>query len=145
MSIDSTISIKLTNKISAVEIIKSLMTYGWTLNDYGKVSYLPLGDNDDFNWQSENISIDTLFDIVRNKELLGEMVGVMLTWEDSLIGGSFLFDNDKSVMFNICINRKKIIGYDDYNMTNVNWYIERLIPAINSDRTKVEAFTYKQF
>lgn len=145
MSIDSTISIKLTNKISAVEIIKSLMTYGWTLNDYGKVSYLPLGDNDDFNWQSENISIDTLFDIVRNKELLGEMVGVMLTWEDSLIGGSFLFDNDKSFTFNICINRKIIIGYDDYNMTNVSWYIERLIPAINSDRIKVEAFTYQQF
>lgn len=48
MLVDASIDIKLAKmqncKITSVEIIKRLLKFGWTLNDNGKVSYLPLGD-----------------------------------------------------------------------------------------------------
>jgi hypothetical protein len=63
MSIEASINIKLVEltyeneNFSSIKIINLLLNFGWTFNDYGKMSYLPIGDNDNFDWKREEISI----------------------------------------------------------------------------------------
>ncbi|HOQ01556.1 MAG TPA: hypothetical protein PK604_12200 [Acetivibrio clariflavus] len=57
----------------------------------GKVSFLPLGDNDDYDWQSEEIDLEQLMDIIDKKEKQNEVIGVILYWDKSSIGMQLLF------------------------------------------------------
>ena len=54
MSVQASIDIEFANLSqnpkSPTDIIKMLLDGGWTLNDNGGISYLPVGDNDDFDW-----------------------------------------------------------------------------------------------
>jgi hypothetical protein len=92
MAVSASIDIRLGNQdvpISKSQLIKQLLDFGWTLNDCGKVSYLPIGDEDRFDWQREEISIESLMAILDEKEKHGETIGVAMTWQNSCIGGSF--------------------------------------------------------
>ncbi len=35
-----------------MELIQSLLSFGWELNHYGEVVYPPVGDDDSFSWKS---------------------------------------------------------------------------------------------
>ena len=36
---------------SILELIEVFLNNGWSVKDHGHISYLPLGDEDAFNWQ----------------------------------------------------------------------------------------------
>lgn len=61
MSASASIDIRLGNRkdvpMSKVQLIKLLLGFGWTLNDCGEVSYLPVGDEERFDWQRESKSV----------------------------------------------------------------------------------------
>ena len=97
MSISATININLarhkSQDISTFEIIKVLKDFGWSLTHDGYTSYLPLGDKDDFEWQSKkNMNFDSVKKLILMKESSEELIGIILTWQTSDIGGVFLFD-----------------------------------------------------
>lgn len=108
-----------------LQLIKELVHLGWTLNNFGSTYYLPLHDRNEFNWQIENISDDELFSILENKHALDEMIGISMLWKESNSGGEFLFYKDK-LIFSITVNRQIFLE----NITNVNWYLEKIIPCI---------------
>ena len=66
MSISASIDLKFlgygSKQISIKKIIQLLLNFGWTLKDNGKVSYLPLGDDDNFNWLHEDINLEKFLD-----------------------------------------------------------------------------------
>lgn len=129
---------------SAVEIINSLLRCNWTTNDNEKISYLPLGDNDAYDWQNESICSEHLVEIINEKERQNEVIGVVLTWEKSDIGMHILVLNNRDLSFNLSMNRKRINDDLELNMTDVNWYLERIMPAFRGENYIVESVTFEQ-
>lgn len=151
MSISASIDIKFVqcenNSISSIAILQKLLQFGWTFSDYGMVSYLPVGDNDDYDWQRENISTDSIMKILSIKEQKKENIGVVLTWKDTDIGGQFLLWNDGNLSINLTMNLKRLDGIDEINninITDVSWYFARIIPAFIDKELSVESFSYHE-
>ena len=125
-SIDLHLARPLANVSSA---LSSLKQAGWKADDGGEISYLPLGDDGDFDWRSAPLDEGSLVDtIVQSKERAGELVGIVLTWEDSGVGGQFLFNPDhRSVNVVLSNNRKLLDGCERF--TDLSWYLSRILPA----------------
>ena len=83
-----------------VDIIKLFQQIGWDIyNPHGKVIYLPVGDDDMYDWQCEEISEIKLFDIISEKIAKKEQVGVDLFYNNSTEGKrSLVFLNVRCLM-----------------------------------------------
>ena len=148
MSISATINIHLIKRkiqcTSTLDVIKGLVNSGWSLTHDKYTSYLPLGDKDDFDWQSEeNMDFASITRLILAKKASGELVGLILTWKATGIGGVFLFRSDESFSMGISINRQKIVLKNNYVITDFQWYLERLLPPLN-DAFGVEYFSCDQ-
>ncbi len=148
MSLDTSINMKLARKgdkkIDVITLLKDLISGGWNIINNNSISYLPIGDDGDYDWQENDMILDDFFNIVRTKEENSEVIGVMLRWKESEIGGSFLIYSNLEITFSICINRKKIKLGNNEEMTDINWYIERLIILLKSKNYIVESFSYEE-
>ena len=144
MSTLASIDIKLSRKkafpISSESIIKALILSGWNAVNNGKILYLPLGDEDDFDWQEKALNQSDIFSIIEQKERNNEIVGVGITWKDTAIGGTLLINPAFDISFSLTINRKRLFD----NVTDVNWYLERLLPCLETDLMTVEHFSFSQ-
>ena len=125
-----------------VELISMLLNYGWTLNDYGRVSYLPIGVNGKYDWASDDISKCDLISLIKLKEDIGEQVGIVMTWKDTLIGGQMLFYSDMKISFILSINRQEISNTNRF--TDVTWYLEKIIPALASIDVNIESIKWDE-
>ncbi|MEC0124145.1 hypothetical protein [Paenibacillus pabuli] len=129
MSVSVSIEIRLSKQISRMTILRKLEDFGWTYNDQGKVTYLPIGDEDDFDWQHKSIPLEELLKILVIKDNQRELIGVVMTWKDTDEGGTFLIEENGTIIISPDINRK-VLDIESYNkITDVNWYITKLIPA----------------
>jgi hypothetical protein len=148
MSNTAALEIKLvkynSTEILPSDVIQKLLTCGWTLNDGGKVSYLPLGDIDEYNWQSEIMDKNIFMKIAFEKEQRKEIVGVVLTWMDTGVGGAVLIWNDGNMIFDLNINRRIIDGIGENRITDFNWYIVKLLPALNQNGLIVESYKFSE-
>jgi len=159
MSVSASIDLRIVD-VSSKKVILPIKTLtilaqnGWSLiNQYGYAGYLPVNDNDEFNWQGEKINEPALMEILQKKEDLDELVGVNIYWQNTEIGGSILLWTEKiasqkkihTPMSFICDGNRKILS-DDYHckITDVNWYLTKLLPAFNQGDTIVEYFTYEE-
>ncbi|MGG4132073.1 hypothetical protein ABEW19_27845 [Paenibacillus illinoisensis] len=129
MSVSTSIEISLSNQISGMSILRKLVEYGWSYNDHGQVTFLPIGDDGDFNWQHVSISIEELLNILETKEKKGELIGVGMTWKETNVGGTFLLQGNGTFLMSPDINRK-VLDVESYNkVTDINWYTTKLIPV----------------
>ncbi|WP_308722636.1 hypothetical protein [Paenibacillus polysaccharolyticus] len=141
MSTSISIEIFLSEKISGMAILNKLEKYGWTYNDHGNVAFLLIGDNDNYDWQRTSISKEKLLGILSEKEKSGELIGVVMTWEDTNIGGTFLIRNNGTFLMSPDINRR-FIDIEGYNkVTDLNWYMTKLLPIFSS---LLESFSYQE-
>ncbi|ENW81690.1 hypothetical protein F909_01374 [Acinetobacter sp. ANC 3929] len=141
MSVSSGLYIKIVgvgyNPIRVLEIFHKA---GWNFDDHGLKAYLPVHDNGNFDWFFDSISVEELFLILNEKNSLKELIGVVLTWEDSNIGGEFLLDSEGKVTVSLSINRCMLSS----GITDVNWYLEKIIPFIQFDNLKVENIKFEE-
>jgi predicted RNase H-like nuclease len=144
MSISATLYINLAPRanqnISSVQVIKLLIDSGWRMNNEGGICYLPLGDKDAFDWKADLLSENDFFDLVLKKEDANEVVGVDLFWADTEVGVILLMHGNNKFSFGADIYRKTLAG----NITDVNWYLERIIPHLNNDSFVIENFQFVQ-
>ena len=96
MAISASLGVYLTDngikRKSAIEIIQVLIDSGWILIHNEYISYISLGSSDRSNWQTtKNMSIEELMQILQKKEGKKEIIGVRMTWQNTDIGGDFLF------------------------------------------------------
>ena len=117
-----------------VEVIQYLLANGWSLNDNNKMTFLPLHDNDMFDWQRESINEEYLIKILTDKENAKELLGVCITWKDSNIGGALLTVGNDELLFSLSINRKTIQSCGGNPTTDVNWYLLRFNPIFSQMR-----------
>lgn len=142
------------NIVPAVKILQMLKQSGWTVKHDGYITYLPLGDEaDGFNWIGEEISIESFMEIVEKKEKQNEPIGVLITWKDSEIGGEVLLwkKNEKvekgiHITMSLCLtnNRKTLTDEGFPKITDINWYLTKLLPIFNQGDTLVEYFTFEE-
>ncbi len=124
---------------SIAEIISAFNKIGWGYQGDVK-EYLPLHDDDMFEWQSETITIDELLSIITNKQECGELCGVVLYHQGSDRGIDLLASNTKEIMVNIIINRKTICG----DFTDISWYIENIIAKLEEKGCLVQSLEYNE-
>lgn len=129
-------------RVSTKKVLMSLYDFGWSFDDHGKVSYLPIGDEDNFSWKSEQMSTEDLLEIIELKEKMSEVNGVTMTWKNTGIGGDFLFWTDGNISINLTVNRKLID--DEIKITDVNWYLTKLLPPLKQNDVYISSFRYEE-
>jgi hypothetical protein len=144
MATTSNIQIYLGSTTSSSKIIDNLMANGWQLNDQGKISYLPLGDKDNFDWQiQQDIDYLDLLKIVKNKELNNEPVGIIMSWKNTAIGISIIIRKEGILSIDLNINRQDFALNNHYEITDFQWYLKRLLPCLDAT-FGVESFSFEQ-
>ena len=162
MTIDASLNLRIVQNpalhswivVPPSETVKLLVDYGWNLiNKDGNVVYLPLHDDDAYNWTISPIDGKSIMKIIEEKEQLNEIVGIMLRWEDTEIVGKVLLWPEKkmkekklhtSMTFYLEPDRKMIDDPNYNNITDVNWYLLAILPALHEGDTFVESFTYDE-
>ena len=115
---------------SGRDIIDLLLQNGWNVvNNEKKVGYLPLGDNGMFNWTGSEMTVEELMLLADEKEKAGELIGVLIYWKDSDIGGHLLINSPDKFSFILVMDTQ----YIDIEMKipDYNWYAEKIIPVFN--------------
>ena len=149
LSTDRLIHIKLIkkdqNKVDARKLITDLIDGGWSIIYNNTISYLGVRDNGNYDWQEKQISLNDFFDIAKTKQDNDEVIGVIIRWEDSEIGGTLIIHPDLEVSFLISINTKKLKLANNEEVVDVNWYIEKLVILLKNKKYIIERFAYEEF
>ena len=129
MSIDAGLHlyIEANEKNWPLNILEHLIKCGWVLDDHGSFVYSPIGDVDCSNWQwSDEIPKD-IRETLLPKLLSDKILGVMLTWKKSQIGGSIVIYPSGKIIFSASINRRTM---HKEQTSDVSWYVSKLLPYI---------------
>lgn len=149
MSINASIDVRLSRnnneKIYARKLISTLISDKWRLQDKDKISYLPLGDDDNYDWKSNEITINELMDIVDKKEDRGEKIGLIMLWDLTEIGVSLLIHSELELSFSCTINRKRLVNSDNRSITDINWYVEKIILLLKNNNYVIESFSFEEY
>ena len=132
------ITISLSTK-SILELIEALLNNGWSVKDHSHISYLPLGDEDAFNWQHMAIAAwPKIVEIFKQKEKNHELIGLVMTWKEANIGGEFLFFPDgQRLAVSWSVNRKVLkhcAGFTDHS-----WYLTRMLTPLLKEGLVIES------
>ena len=106
-----------------IDIINLFQEIGWEIyNSKGEIEFLPIGDDDKYDWQREKMSVENFYEIVSKKLAQNEQVGVDLFYKGTE-GISLLAFNTEQILLSIIINRKLL----DKCHTDMRWYLEHII------------------
>lgn len=124
---------------SIAEMIRAFQQIGWDFAD-GQAEYLPLHDDDMFDWQAAPLSAEEVLAIISEKQACGELCGVILYHQDSDSGFSLLAKNTAEIMLNLSINRKTVCG----GFTDVSWYLAHTAAELERIGCTVQAAEYSE-
>jgi hypothetical protein len=130
---------------TSLGIVKALIKFGWSGSAEGRVWYLPKGDHGSYDWKNKPFGeLDAVLAELYEKEKLGEILGIELIWKDlweqSIIGGQFLFGIvPNSISINWNITRKPLIS--DESKTDFDWYEPRIIKPLVDNGVKIISLT----
>ena len=88
-----------------IDVINLFNEVRWKYYDAEKnIEYLPLGDNDDFDWQKKFLSENELQELINDKQDTFELVALNLYYENSEEGLTLLAKNTKKIAIDLNIN-----------------------------------------
>ena len=122
---------------SILELIEVFLNNGWSVKDHSHISYLPLGDEDAFNWQHIAIAAwPKIVEILKQKNR--ELIGLVMTWKEANIGGEFLFFPDGQLLaVSWSVNRKALKHCADF--TDHSWYLTRILTPLLKEGVVIES------
>lgn len=125
-----------------IDIIKIFQRIGWnTHNSQGEVTYLPIGDNDMYNWVKQKLSKDELYTIISHKIIANEQIGIDLFYNNGNEGLSLLAYNTSQILLSLSINRKRI----DTRHTDMVWYWDNIIHRFMNEGIELLSYTLKEY
>ena len=146
MSIISSLVIYVTNICSVFELIVILNDIGWKWsNRNGKTEFVPMNDDDNFNWSCKEFSEEELSHLVNEKEKNGEVIGIRLFYQYGETGITLLAHNSAQYSFLFDCNRKTLTGKHDIGSTNVNWYMERIVWTLKKQKVEIQSIQYQEY
>lgn len=126
-------------------LIDLLCDGGWTVyNKKNNIEYLPVGDDDDFDWQEDNITYEELRNIVEMKQQRDELVGVVLFYEGTSHGIDILLKDLQNVIISIDVNRNRI-GEERDSLTNFEWYFSKIIMVLNKEESLLFSYKFEDY
>ena len=127
---------------SIIDILKAFKKIGWDIyNLEGKVEYLPVGDNDKYDWQWERMSDTKFYDIISTKIANKERVGVDLFHNSGVEGISLLAYNTNQITLSIFINRKLM----DERHTDMVWYLKNIVYRLMDIGVELLSYSLKEY
>lgn len=135
------IHLRLESGCSHVVALRSLLASGWRPDDHGMLRYLPIGDDEDYDWDATPASnLSSVMTEVETKARNGETIGIVLTFQSTLIGGEWLFFPNGDVAFSPSVNRKLTDGH-----SHVDWYLDRVLSAFaRAEAVNVESWRWEE-
>lgn len=147
------ISLITKRQITPTRAIDVLLKNGWNLGRDGYVAYSPLGcSSDPYEVVVKKVSEQLLMVELHEKEKCSELINVTMFWGDTEVDIHILLWDEKSaqeqkITTPIVLNmgeRTKFLTSSSYEITDVNWYLERILPAFAKDDMYIECFTYEE-
>ena len=139
MSVSASLDIRFAKEMSAANVVKKLLNSGWRLQDEeGNSMYLPLADRGRYDWQIAAISPEELLKMIRKQEKNDDTVGLSMSWQDSQIGGEFLFLKPQELFVVLSMNRQVITGT---RLTDMSWYVERIVLPLEQAGVRMAGFS----
>lgn len=121
---------------SITDVLKIFQQIGWYIyNPQGKVEYLPIGDDDAYDWQCE------LYDIIFKKITGKEQIGINLFYCNGTEGISLMAYNTSQIILSITINRKTVTG----KYTDMSWYLENIIYKFLSIDVRLLSYKIEEY
>lgn len=128
-----------------IDVINMFEELGWKYYDAKQnVEYLPLGDDDGFNWKREFLSTKELQELINNKQDKFECIGLNLFFENSLVGVTLLAKNTKEIVMSLSINRKTIENDTEY-ITDFGWYFVNIIQRIWEKECPIDYIKFEEY
>lgn len=141
MSLSAAIKIEL-NTVDVIDIVECLICNGWSIRDAeGKISFLPVDDNEYYSWSAEFLTDVQLKLIIKSKLVKKEVIGLFF-YKDNVCYTNILFLPSSEIIVNCDINRKIIQSKDGIMFTDVNWYINEVIVPLIINGYQVRRFEY---
>lgn len=125
-----------------IDILKAFKKIGWDIHNLeGKIEYLPVGDNDKYDWQWEKMSETTFYDIISTKIANKEQIGVDLFYIGGIEGISLLAYNTNQISLSVTINRKLI----DERHTDMVWYLNNIVYRLMDIGVELLSYSLKEY
>lgn len=125
---------------SIADVIKLFNRIGWGYTDNQR-EYLPLKDSDMFSWKKEKLSQEELFSVFVKKQVIGELVGVVLYEGNTGIGITFLAENTKEINLSLDVNRRKL----DEEYTDSSWYVMNIVKRLEAAGCVIEHYEFREW
>jgi hypothetical protein len=142
MSLDSGLEFSLQPRLMSHDappslvLLQQLVRDGWRPNDNGRIVFLPRGDNEEFDWQARGLGEESfVWAELEWKASHQEALGLVLTWREDNVGGEFVIRPALSLSVSLAINRRTTAK----GITDVSWYLDRLVPTLEKLGQIVEA------
>ena len=87
------------------------------------------------------MSEQEIFDFLKIKSNSDEVIGFVMTWSDTNIGGNVLFFPNFEFLFSININIKEI----DNKIVDINWYLIKLLPVFDKNGVLYNSIVYNEY
>lgn len=124
MSIESMINIKTVQTEKDINILlEKFHISKWNYLHENQVTFLPINDDDMYDWKIETLDRRDINSIINAKQLNNEKIGIVLYFDDTEIGITLLADNTAEILLSLDINRVSIKNKE----TDMTWYVENLI------------------
>ena len=127
---------------SLIDILKALKKIEWGIyNREGKVEYLPVGDDGEYDWQWEKMSETKFYDIISTKIANKEQVGVDLFYNSGVEGISLLAYTTNQITLSISINRRLM----DERHTDMVWYLRNIVYRLMDIGVELLSYSLKEY
>ena len=128
-----------------IDVINLFNELGWKYyNGEKNIEYLPLGDDDDFDWQKKFLSEKELKELINNKQDKYERIGLNLYYENSEEGLTLLTKNTKEIVINLNINRRTIENNRE-SITDIGWYFNNIIQKFKERECPVDYIKFEEY
>lgn len=128
-----------------IDVINLLNELGWKYYDTEKnIEYMPLGDDDDFNWQKGFLSEKELQKLINDKQDAFERVGINLYCENSEEGITLLAKDTKEIIIGLNINRRTIRNNRE-SITDIGWYFNNIIQKLRERECPIDYIKFEEY
>ena len=141
MSVDASLNVYI-DSFDVIKILDCLIKNGFDIySPDGNINMI-ISQDDSFTWGEPEITLREFYDIAERNKDLGYPVGISL-WDNNEIFTNLLAVSEDKIIFSCDIGRKTFVS-GDIEVTDVNYYIEKILAPLEKD-FKIGGFEFKEY